>query len=145
MSEATSGRVPKSFYWIAGAAFLWDLMGVGAYVAQVTMSADALHALPDAERMLYENVPAWATGAFAVAVFGGALGSLLLLLRKAFATPVLIISFIGIIVQMYHAFFIARSIEVYGPGGMIMPAMVIAIAAFLIWYSINVKKKGWLS
>jgi hypothetical protein len=145
MSEESSGGVPKSFYWIAGAALVWDLVGVGAYVSQVTMSPDALNAMPDAERMLYENVPAWATGAFAIAVNGGALGSLLLLLRKAFATPVFVISFVGVIVQLYHSFFIANSMEVYGPGGLIMPVMVVAIAGFLIWYSIDAKKKGWLS
>ncbi|MDA0678706.1 MAG: hypothetical protein O3A13_01330 [Proteobacteria bacterium] len=145
MSEESSGGVPKSFYWIAGVALIWDLLGVGAYVSQVTMSPDVLNAMPDAERALYENVPAWATAAFAIAVNGGVLGSLLLLLRKAFATPVLIISFVGIIVQMYHSLFVVRSIEVYGPGGMIMPVMVIGIAAFLIWYSMNAKKKGWLS
>jgi hypothetical protein len=68
--------------------------------------------LPEVERALYESVPAWATGAFAVAVWGGALGCLLLLLKKKLATPVLILSFIGIVVQMIHSFFIANSIEV---------------------------------
>ncbi len=145
MSQESIGVMPKSFYWIAGVALIWNLLGVGAYVSQVTMSPDALNALPEAERALYENVPAWATAAFAIAVNGGALGCLLLLLKKAIATPVLIASLAGVIVQMYHSFFIANSIEVYGPGGMVMPISIVIIGVYLVWFSMNAKNKGWIS
>ena len=146
MSDDTNGGgPPRSFYVIAGVALVWNLLGVMAYIMQVTMSPEALGALPDAERMLIENIPAWVTAAFAIAVNGGALGALLLLLKKALSIPVLIASLLGVIVQMYHSFFIANAIEVYGPGGMIMPIMVIVISIFLVWYSRDAKAKGWIS
>jgi hypothetical protein len=145
MSTELSSKPPGSFYLIGGVALLWNLLGVAAYVSQVTMTPEALSALPEAERMLYENVPSWTTAAFAIAVNGGALGCLLLLLRKAIATPVLIVSLIGVLVQMYHSLFIANSIEVYGPGGAVMPISVVVIAAFLIWYSMDAKKRGYIS
>jgi hypothetical protein len=145
MSEEASQKPARSFYIISGVALLWNLLGVGFYVAQVTMSQEALNALPDAERILMENTPSWATSAFAIAVNAGALGCLLLLLRRAWAVPVLIASLLGVVVQMVHSLFIADSIEVYGPGGMIMPIMVTAISIFLVWYSRNAKEKGWLS
>ena len=136
---------PTTVFWVvSGIAFVWNLMGVMAYISQVTMTPEALQALPDNERALYDSVPTWATAAFAFAVWGGALGSLLLLLRRSLATIVLIVSFVGIVVQMYHSFFISNSIEVYGPGGMIMPVMVLLIGAGLIWYSKNASAKGWL-
>lgn len=145
MSEESSNTPPRSFLVVAGVGLVWNLLGVAAYVGQVTMDPDALGALPEAERMLFENVPSWATAAFAIAVNGGALGCLLLLLRKALATPVLIASLLGVLVQMYHSFFIANSIEVYGPGGMIMPISVLIIAVYLVWYSMDATKKGWIS
>jgi hypothetical protein len=145
MSEESTNKPPRAFYLISGFALVWNLLGVGAYVSQVTMSPDALNALPEAERMLYENVPVWATAAFAIAVNGGALGCLLLILRKAIATPVLIASLAGILVQMYHSLFIANSIEVYGPGGAIMPISVVIIGAYLIWFSMDAKNKGFVS
>ncbi len=145
MSEDAIGGPPRSFYVISGVALAWNLLGVMAYIMQVTMSQEALNALPDAERMLYENAPSWAIAAFAIAVNGGALGALLLLLRKALAFPVLIASLVGVIVQMYHSLFIANSIEVYGPGGLIMPIMVVVISVFLVWYSRDAKGKGWIS
>ena len=74
--EALNGKPPTSFYVIAGAALIWDLLGVFAYVSQVRMSPEDLAALSEAQRMLIESTPAWSTAAFAIAVNGGALGSL---------------------------------------------------------------------
>lgn len=145
MSEESSGKLPTSFYIISGAALVWNLLGVMAYVMQVTMTQEALNALPEAERILLENGPVWATSAFAIAVNGGALGCLLLLLRQTWAFPVLVASLAGVVVQMYHSFFIANSIEVYGPGSMIMPAMIIMISIFLVWYAKGAKEKGWIN
>ncbi len=136
---------PATWFWIvSGIALLWNLLGVMAYMAQVTLSPEALQALPENERTLIEATPAWATGAFAIAVWGGTLGAILLLLRRTFATPILIISLIGVVVQMIHAFFISNSIEVYGPGGMAMPAMVMIFAIFLIWFSRKAAARGWM-
>ncbi len=98
-----NGKPPKSFYWTAGVALLWNLMGMSVYVAQVTIAPETLSALPDAERMLYENVPSWATSAYAIAVTAGTLGCLLLLLRKTLAIPVLITSLLGILAQNYNS------------------------------------------
>ena len=145
MSEESSSKLPTSFYVIGGSALAWNLLGVMVYVMQVTMTSEALNELPEAQRMLIESTPVWATSAFAIAVNGGALGCLLLLLRQAWAYPVLIVSLAGIVVQMYHSIFMANSIEVYGPGGMVMPAMVITIAVFLVWYAKGAKEKEWIS
>jgi len=109
------------------------------------MTPDSLAALPEATRVLLEGRPEWATAAFAIAVNGGALGCVLLLLRKAIAVPVLVASFAGVLVQMYQSVFMANSIEVYGPGGMIMPISVLVIGAYLIWFSLDAKKKGFVT
>ncbi|PHS16923.1 MAG: hypothetical protein COA86_11310 [Kangiella sp.] len=116
-----------------------------AFAAQMMMTPEMLAALPEAERNLYENVPMWATIAFACAVLGGGTGSLLLALKKAIAFPVLVLSLVGVIVQMYHSFFVIDAMTVYGPGQAIMPSMVMIIAALLVWLSNNAKNKGWIS
>jgi uncharacterized membrane protein len=138
-------KAPTWFLVVAGIALVWNLMGVMAYIAQVTMSPEALAALPAEQQALLASTPAWATGAFALAVFGGALGSLALLIRKTWAFPLLLISLAAVIVQLFHAFFMSKSIEVFGPGGMIMPLMVIVIAAYLLFLAKQAKAKGWLA
>jgi hypothetical protein len=59
------------------------------------MNAQIVASMPDAYRAIVETPPAWATGAFASAVFGGALGGVLLLLRKSIAVYVFVVSFVG--------------------------------------------------
>ncbi len=141
----TSVKPPTWFWIVSGIALVWNLMGVMAYIAQVTMSAEALQALPENERELYTSLPTWATSAFAVAVWGSALGCLLLLMRKKLAAILLIVGFVGILVQLYHSFFISNSIAVYGPGGMVMPIMVLIIGLLLILFSRKATANGWLN
>ncbi|MDT0551917.1 hypothetical protein [Urechidicola vernalis] len=144
MTDSTNK--PTTGFWVISViALIWNLMGVMAYIGQAYMTDEALSALPEAEQALYENIPAWATAAFAIAVFGGALGSLLMLLKKKMASTIFTISMLGIIVQMIYNLFMSKATEVYGPGGMVMPIMVIIIGAFLVWYSKKATSNGWLS
>ena len=82
MTENSTNKPPVWFWIVSVVALIWNGMGVMAYLGQAYMSDDALAALPEAEQALYANVPAWATAAFAIAVWGGLLGCLALLLRK---------------------------------------------------------------
>ncbi len=141
-----SSKKPEITFWIIGViALIWNTIGVVAYLIQAYMTEDDLLALPLEEQALYVDIPAWVTAAFALAVFGGLLGCLLLLLRKKLATFVFIISLIGIVVQMIYNVFMSKAAEVYGPGNIIRPLMVIVIGTFLIWYSKKMQKQGVLS
>lgn len=146
MSDSNNSSAIPTWFWVVTIlALVWNLMGVMAYIEQVTLTAEALAAMSEAERSLYQNTPAWANGAFAIAVFGGTMGCVLLMLKNAAATITLIVSFVAIIVQMGHAFFLSNSFEVFGPGGFIMPVMVIVIAGLLIWFAKSSEEKGWIS
>jgi hypothetical protein len=145
VSESQQNKAPAWFLIVGVLALIWNLMGVMAYIAQATMSPEALAALPEAERTLYETTPAWAKAAFAMAVHAGALGCLFLVLKKGWALPLLLLSLASVVVQMVHAFFISDAFAVFGPGGMIMPLMVIVIAIYLVWLARSAKAKGWLS
>ena len=81
MSDKSGGGVHWSFWVIGAVALIWNVLGSINYIVQ--MNADSLSAYRELERAIIEGRPAWATGAFAIAVFGGALGSVLLLLRKS--------------------------------------------------------------
>ncbi|MCB0278542.1 MAG: hypothetical protein KDD94_03520 [Calditrichaeota bacterium] len=119
-------------------------MGVLAFVGQMMMGPEQLNELPEAQRMIIENTPVWATIAFAVAVFGGFIGSIFLMMKKSLAFELFAASMLGILVQMFHSFFLANSIEVYGPGGMIMPVLVLLIGVYLVWLANTGKTAGWL-
>jgi hypothetical protein len=141
----SSIKVPTWFWVVAVIALLWNLLGCMAYVMEVTKTEEAIAALPAAEQALYAEIPAWATAAFALAVFGGALGCVALLLRKSWAVPLFVVSLIALCIQMYHSLFMIDSIAVYGPGSAVMPAMVVLIAIALLVASRRWSTRGWLT
>lgn len=145
MSTDATNKIPTWFWVVSGIALLWNLVGVAAYIMQVTMTPEAMAALPEAQRIAYENTPGWATGAFAIAVFAGALGSLALLLRKSWAVPVLLLSLGGALVQNVHNFFMSNNIEIMGSEAIVMPALVIAIGVALVWFARKSQANGWIS
>jgi len=145
MVEETSKKTPKWFMVVSTVLLVWNLLGVMAYIAQVTMSPESIAALPEDQRRLIETTPAWATAAFAVAVNFGALGCLLLVLRKNLAGLFLQLSLTAVVVQMFHAFFMSKSFEVFGPGGLVMPVMVIVIAIYLVTLAAKAKAQRWTS
>ena len=76
-------RKPSNLFWvISSIALVWNLMGVFNYLDQVFMTDKVLETLPKEQQILYQDISAWVTAAFAIAVFSGTLGSLLLLLKK---------------------------------------------------------------
>lgn len=145
MTENSSNRPPIWFWVVSVIALIWNLMGVMAYLGQAFMSEDILNSMPEAEQALYKDIPAWATAAFAFAVWGGALGCLALLFRKKWAKPMLVISLLGIVVQMVYNLFMSNASEVYGPEGAIMPIMLLVIGVFLVWFSRKSHNEGWLT
>lgn len=140
MNDKTTGRIHWSFWAIGVIALIWNLMGAINFFMQ--MNPELLDFYRESERALIEGRPVWATAGFALAVFGGVLGSALLLLKRSVAFYVFIASLLGVIIAMIHA--LSADID-FGLGesiGVIL--MPLVVAAFLIWYSKRVESKGWI-
>lgn len=141
MNDETVRRVHWSFWLIGVVALVWNVGGVINFFVQ--MNPEMLDAYRESERAIIEGRPAWATAAFAVAMFGGALGCLLLLFRKSVATYVFIASLLGVIVTMIHTLGVDIDFALGEILGIIL--MPFALAVFLIWYSKWTENKGWIS
>jgi len=137
---------PPVWFWIVSViALIWNGMGVMNYLARAYMTEEALAALPEAQQAQFAPVPAWVTAAFAIAVFGGTLGSILLLLRKKLAYMTLVISLAGILVQMFHGLFLMDNAEGFGTGGITLMITIIVFGVGLVFLAKKGKEKGWLS
>ncbi len=145
MNDVLNNKPPAWFWVVGGVALLWNLLGVVAYLMQVNMTADDLAALGEAERQLYETMPAWATGAFALGVFGGALASLALLLRNGLAVALFALSLLAVLVQAFHGLILSNAMAIYGAQAAVMPTLVIVAAALLLWFAMTAKRNGWLN
>lgn len=138
---------PPIWFWIASIlALLWNLIGVMAYLGQAYMTEDMKAEYPAEQLALMESTPAWVTAAFAIAVWGGLLGCIALLLRRKWAKPVLMLSLIAVLIQMAYSFFMTNAAEVYGQvQGVITPLIVIIIAVILVQFARIAEKRTWIS
>ena len=144
MNDKTIASVHWSFWVIGVVTLIWN--GLGGINFFMQMDASAIASFPESHRAIIESRPAWATGGFALAVFGGALGCLLLLLRKSLAYYVFIASFIGVVVTMVHALGIATSSFNFSLFEIVMMLLMPpVVAAFLIWYAKWAERKAWIS
>lgn len=146
MTDAINGKPPMSF-WIIGAVFLlWNLLGLFFYYMQVTMTPEMMAAnFNEAQQAWMTNEPAWATSAYAIAVTAGVIAAALMLLRKALALPVFVVSFVAVIVQDFNAFILSDWQAVWGNSALYLPTVVFIICIFEIWYTRSSKAKGWLT
>ena len=129
---------------VAVAALLWNILGCIAFVSDFRLSPADMAKLPEAQQALYAARPAWAVAATAVAVFGGVLGSLGLLLGKRWALPVFVLSLLGILVQDFGLFMLADGASLAGPVAVVMQGLVLVIGIGLVWLSRKGVARGWL-
>jgi hypothetical protein len=144
MNDVIGAPPPGWFRLVAMLAVLWNLVGVWTYLSKVGMAPQMMEMSPD-EVALAASMPTWATAAFAVAVFGGLLGSLGLLLGKAWARLLLVLSLLGMLGQFGWWLLMSGAMERMGPSSAGMPAVVVLIGILLLWLANTGVKKGWLT
>lgn len=134
---------PKWSTPVAFLALLWNLLGASAYLMDVTTSPEAVARMGDAERAMYAARPGWFVAAYACAVWAGVAGSLGLLLRKRWATPLFLLSLVGLIAQDIALF--SRP-EVRGdPVVLLLQGLVAAIAVSLLLLARKGEREGWFA
>ena len=141
----TTSATPNWFKPALWAALIWNLLGVFAFIMHLMMTPEMISKLPLDQQAAYSNVPSWSTIAFAVAVFGGTLGCILLLAKNALATPTFALSLVAIFIQQFYNFIVINSIKMLGISAVFMPILVIVIAFLLLYLSIKSKQQGWLN
>jgi hypothetical protein len=144
MDEAIGTKPPGWFRIVAVLAVLWNCVGVWGYLSKVG-AAPAMMEMTAEEAALAAAMPSWATAGFAVAVFGGLLGSLGLLVGKAWARPLLLLSLLGMIVQFGWWLGMSGAMAQMGPSAAGMPAVVVLIGVLLYWLANKGVRNGWLS
>ena len=146
MPEYLNGKPPMSFWFVSGAALIWNLFGFLVYLMQVSATPEQLAQAYTPEQVEFmQAVPKWATSAFALAVTTGVLGCLSLLFRKAWAVPLFVISLLAVLVEDVNSFVLNDVIAVFGTTPAIIQATVLIIAVALIFYSRYAKGRRWLS
>lgn len=135
---------PKWYLPVAIAALLWNLIGCAAYLSDVMLTADDVAKMNAAQQALYAARPAWSVAATATAVWLGAAGCLGLILRKRWATPLLVVSLAAVIVQDVWLFLLSGAAAEAGAAAFILQGLVLVIAIALVQFSRTAAARGWI-
>ena len=132
--------------WVVGVlALLWNSFGCVDYTMTQTRQDEwfAQMGMTAAQLEYFNAMPAWTHAAWAIGVWGGALGAILLLLRRKWAMPVFVVSFLGWLAGAVYAFGMSDGMETMGP---MWPMQIVIGGAcvFFIWYAWMMSKKGVL-
>jgi hypothetical protein len=151
-SPETLGEVtmkkPSTAFWVLAVLFLlWNLFGCSIYLVE-RMASDAAYTDFFGPKMasVRDLPPIWSNAAYAIAVWGGLLAAIMMLLRRGFAVPLFILSFLAAIISFAWGFTSSEYIEAAGGIGAmaIMPVIVVLLGACEIFYSRRARSKGYL-
>ena len=146
MTDTKWADTPMTHWLVAGAALIWNLFGFSIYYMTVSITEQQMLARFSPEQIVYmENIPIWVTSAFAIAVTAGVIASVLLLLRKALALPVFIVSLVAILIQHTYSFIVTDVVAVLGVLQAYIAGTVFGITVLLVLYSLWARKRGLLT
>ncbi len=135
---------PMWFWVVSVLGLLWNLVGLSMFYMQMTLTADAVAALPPEQQQIHAAMPAIAYAFFGIAVVAGVLGSLGLLLKRRWAVPLLLLSLLGVVAQMATAYATTPVWALTGAGGAVFP-LVLVVACLLLWlFARKAAARGWI-
>lgn len=145
MADFHQQRPAPGWFWaLALLALLFEAFGIYAYLTDVTRSAEDLASLPVDQRALREATPGWIFAAYAIAVWSGLAGAVLLLMRRRHAVPLLLLSLIAVVVQFGGTLLLSDLRGAMPPVAFTLP-IAIALVAYGIWhFARSARRHGWL-
>ena len=145
MLDEINAKPPVSFWIVAGVALVWNLIGLFMYYSSVSATPEQLRAVYSPEQFaVIESTPWWVTSAFAIATTFGVIASIVLLLRKAAAFTLFVVSFLALLVQDLYLFVLSDSLAVFGSSLLVIQGSVFAGAVVWIWYARVATNRGWI-
>ena len=120
--------------WAVGVvAVIWSGIGAFDYLMTQTENAAYMAAFSDEQRAYFYGFPAWVNAAWAVAVWGGVLGGLLLLIRNKYAALIFLASIAGLVISTIYNFALSDGLEMMGAGGAGFTVVIFALD-FAFWF-----------
>lgn len=140
-------RAPLHLWIVGGLSLLWNAVGATDYTLTHLQGSAYIRAAGLGEDMVawFESVPAWMTASWALGVWGGVAGSILLLLRSRHAAAAFGLSLAGVaamtlgtsLVHPYPAGMVS-------PGGLAFEWTIKLVAVLLLIYALRMRRRGIL-
>jgi len=127
--------------WLIGIfAILWSGMGALDYVMTQTRNEGYMSNFTPEQLEFFYSFPVWA-----IAVWGGVVGALLLLMRKRIATWIFLVSLISMMSNAIHNYVFSNGLEFIGdPFSLGFTAAIFLFALGFYLYSMMMRNRGVL-
>ncbi len=144
--QATSnGRTPWHLRVIGVLAVLWNSMGAFDYLMTQTQNERYMSQFTPEQLEYFYGFPAWVVAFWAIAVWGGVLGAVLLLLRRKLAAGVFLVSFLSMVVTTIYNFGLSNGLEAMGdPFALVFSVLIFVFSLLLYLYAKAMKNRGVL-
>jgi hypothetical protein len=130
--------------WYMGAAIISLLfMGFGCFSYLLHVLANP-NTLPLDQRAAFEAEPAWVTGAYAVAVWVGLAGALLLVLKRRAAEWLLLVSLVAVLAWLVGLIAVKPLREAMSANDFLVAIVVTALTWTIYWFARHSRQRGWL-
>jgi hypothetical protein len=122
--------------WAVGAvALLWNCIGAFDYTMTESRNTAYLAAFNAEQLAYFTALPKWVVATWATGVWGGVLGSLLLLLRQCRAPQVFAVSLGGMAITFVHNYALSDGIRIMGGGAVVFSAVIFSVGVALLVYA----------
>ena len=137
----TAVRAPAWCGVAAIGALLWEILGCGLFVMQVITDPATL---PRDQQAILIATPQWMNIAWGFAVVTGLAGAILMLMRNRRAEPLLLLSFLAVLVQFSGLLIVPDLRNLTNSDDLLTP-FIVAVVCYGIWHLARLaRKSGWL-
>lgn len=142
MDAGTEERPIARWYAPAAiAALLFMLLGCAVFLLDVSTDPATM---PLDQRAAHDAQPLWLILANGIAAWVGALGALLLVLRRKIAEPLLLLSFVAVAIWLAGLLLVPRLRDLLGTDDIAVAVVVTILTWTIYWFARNSRRRGWL-
>ncbi len=139
-------RTPTPWHlWVVGVlALLWSAGGALDYTATKLEIESYMSQFTPEQLDHFQGFPVWMVAAWACAVWGSLAGSIMLLLRRAWALPLYGVSVIGLFVSSLYTLFLSDGADIMGTTGVVFTVVIWVVTIGLYYYARRMVKRSAL-
>ena len=143
MADQDYARRPVPGWYMVGAiaSVLFMLVGCAGYLLTVTVDPQSL---PIDQRAMVLAQPTWMMAAYAIAVWVGLAGTVMLVLRRKLAQPLLLVSLIAAAVTFLPYAVVPQVRDTISTNDIAAALIVLAITWTIFWFARHSRQRGWL-
>jgi hypothetical protein len=137
-------RTPRHLWAVGVLALVWNAFGCTDFTMTVTRNPEWLAPLSPEMIDWLDAAPSWTVVTWALGVWGGLAGALLLLLRSRWAVAAFTASLLGLAVNQIYPFISEVPGMLTSPASIAITLVIWIVAVFLLWYAVRMRNRGVL-